>query len=131
MKLKLIRDIQDKDRTLGKLFVNGVRLYYTVEDAVRDEKIYGKTAIPFGVYNVVITMSHRFRKPLPLLENVPGFEGIRIHSGNTELDTDGCIIVGKTRTNSGVGQSRIAMDFLQMDIERALKAGETVTMEIA
>lgn len=88
--------------TVGKLHINGKYLCYTLEDkvreienkAVRDWKVYGETAIPMGIYGLAVTMSPRFKKILPLLLNVPGFEGVRIHTGNTPIETDGCILVG-------------------------------------
>lgn len=110
MNLLLKRQIKTKDFTLGELFIDGVSFCYTVEDMERmpNEKVYGKTAISKGVYKVIINMSNRFKKEMPLLLNVPNFEGIRIHSGNTSEDSLGCIIVGMVRTINGVGMSRIA-----------------------
>lgn len=110
IELLLKRQIRTKDFTLGELFINGESFCMTVEDMERmpNEKVYGKTAIPKGEYKVIINMSNRFKKLMPLLINVPNFEGVRIHSGNTALDTEGCIIVGMTRTLSGVAMSRIA-----------------------
>lgn len=88
--------------TVGKLHINGKCICFTLEDRVREIegvpirewKVYGETAIPMGIYGLAVTMSPRFKKILPLLLNVPGFEGVRIHTGNTSLETDGCILVG-------------------------------------
>jgi len=111
VKLYLERDVKAPTFTLGKLHVNGIRMLYTVEDKVRqvngvpviEWKVKGETAIPTGDYRVIVSMSHRFKKMLPLLLDVPGFEGIRIHPGNTDKDTEGCILVGTHRTKEGVG----------------------------
>jgi len=107
MKASLIveRKIKMPNFTMGELFLNGKKFCNTLEDQIRDlnydgdlsdageVKVYGKTAIPRGTYKVQITMSNRFKKELPLLLNVAGFEGIRIHGGNTVEDTLGCILV--------------------------------------
>lgn len=92
--LRVERRIFTDDVTIGELYINNELFCYTLEDAVRPEKIYGKTAIPKGEYDVIINMSNRFKKLMPLLLKVPNYEGVRIHSGNTHLDTDGCIILG-------------------------------------
>ena len=107
MELTLKRDILADGYTLGLLSVDGKHYCYTVEDMVREGvKIPGKTAIPYGRYKVIVNMSNRFKKLMPLLIDVPGFEGVRIHSGNTAEDTEGCIIVGRIRTEKGVRDSR-------------------------
>lgn len=104
MELTLNRTIKLKDRTIGELSIDGKKFCDTIEDVERlfftagkllGVKIFGKTAIPTGRYEVVMTYSNRFKKVMPLLLNVPQFDGIRIHSGNTAEDTEGCIIVGK------------------------------------
>lgn len=82
MLINVKRDILTPEFTLGTLSVNGHVFCFTCEDAVRDHKILGKTAIPYGEYQVTVTFSNRFQKDMPLLLAVPGFEGIRIHSGN-------------------------------------------------
>tara|TARA_R110000868_G_scaffold106769_3_gene292571 strand:- start:511 stop:810 length:300 start_codon:yes stop_codon:yes gene_type:complete len=91
---------------------------------VEDWKIKGMTAIPRGKYQVVITHSNRFKKPLPLLKNVPGFEGIRIHNGNFHTDTEGCLLIGLGRTESMVTESRAAMEQFMPKLEHALTEGE-------
>lgn len=131
MRLVLNRDVFGDDFTLGQLSLDGERLCYTCEDKVRPEKIYGKTAIPFGAYKVQLTWSNRFQKVLPLLLNVPGFEGIRIHSGNTAADTDGCILVGLERTVNSVLCSRDAMAMLMPLLKDADSKDQDITMEIA
>jgi len=94
--------------------IDGVFECYTLEDVVRPagEKVYGQTAIPPGRYRIQLTMSNRFKTVLPLLENVPNFEGVRIHPGNTAADTDGCILVGQSKTSNSIGGSRAAFDRL-------------------
>ena len=94
MELELKRHTFKPNYTMGKLLVNGKYFCDVIENTVRDlnmdgdlddsgeGKIYGKTAIPYGRYEVKITMSNRFKKELPLLIGVKGFDGIRIHSGN-------------------------------------------------
>lgn len=130
MELELIRDWPKATCTLGKLYKGQQFICYTVEDVIREEKVHGQTAIPAGIYPVVITFSQRFQKRLPLLLNVPNFEGIRIHSGNTVADTEGCILPGLTRTDNGVGDSRRAMDVLFPMLEQAIAAGEKVTIAV-
>ena len=138
MMIAVTREIFSPQFTLGSLRVNGHMFCYTCEDAVRETdepvenwKIKGRTAIPRGTYQVVITMSNRFKKELPLLLSVPGFEGIRIHSGNVAADTEGCLLVGLTRTNEGVGNSRAAMDLLMPELEEAIANGSQITLEIS
>ena len=127
MKLSLIRKSQSEDFTLGELSIDGQFFCYTVEDKVRPvgEKVFGKTAIPAGTYKVIINMSNHFKKEMPLLLNVPGFEGVRIHSGNTAEDSEGCIIIGMVKTENGVGMSRVAFTKMMDKIK-----GKELTIEI-
>lgn len=103
---------------IGKLYIDGVYQCDTIEDTDRglddkmDEKdilkkkIKGETAIPTGVYPVYITWSPKYKKPMPLIDKVKGYSGIRIHSGNTSKDTEGCLIVGKNKEVGKVLESR-------------------------
>ena len=91
---------------------------------------YGKVAIPSGSYKVVVNMSPRFNKRLPLLVNVPGFSGIRIHSGNSVKDTEGCILVGWNRQKGRVLNSRYALTLLMERFDLAAKKGEDVWITI-
>ena len=132
MKLKLYRKFLGNQYTIGKLFVNDEYICDTLEDVVRSEnaKVYGETAIPYGVYEIVLTMSPRFKKVLPLLLDVPHFEGVRIHTGNTEKDTEGCILVGYNKVKGKVINSRIAFDKVMKYLELATINNEKITIEV-
>ena len=107
MKLELKRIAYKETYTIGKLYIDGIYFCDTLEDKVRDIKIKDKTAIPCGTYKVQITYSNRFKKMMPLLLNVPGFEGIRIHNGNSESDTSGCILVGQNKVKGKLVNSKM------------------------
>ena len=130
MKLQVIRTMCGADCTIGELLVDGEHECYTLEDVVRPdgEKIFGKTAIPYGTYSVAITFSHHFQRDLPLLVGVPNFDGVRIHPGNTASDTEGCLLVGKHYTAGAVTESRLAFDTLFTKIRDAISGGEEVTI---
>jgi hypothetical protein len=117
MKLTLKRIALRPTYTIGKLYIDGEYFCDTCEDKVRDtnkngvfdegKKVYGETAIPYGTYKVILSMSNRFKRVLPLLLDVPEFSGIRIHSGNTaEKDSAGCILVGENKQVGKVLNSR-------------------------
>lgn len=99
MELYLHRDTLLAGTTLGKLYINGVYECEVLEDLYRGNapKVPAATCIPNGRYRVRITPSPRFKRDLPLVENVPGFSGIRIHAGNTADDTEGCLLPGRRR----------------------------------
>jgi hypothetical protein len=130
MKLLLKRLHKTDKSTIGELSIDGKFECYTLEDVERKEKVFGKTAIPKGTYEVVMTMSNRFKKRMPLLLNVPGYEGVRIHSGNKPEDTEGCLLLGKTRGVDVIGDSRKAIADFYPKLEAALKVGKvTITIE--
>ena len=138
MKLTLEREASQLTCTPGSLFIDGEFECFTLEDVVRevpgvpvaDWKIKGETAIPVGTYAVRLTMSNRFKKVLPLLIDVPGFEGIRIHPGNTDADTEGCILVGQEQGHESVLKSRLAMQNLMEKLTAATNRGEAIEIEI-
>ena len=127
MTLRLVREPTTDGATFGVLFVDGHYSCFALEDAVREQagqpvsawKVPGQTSIPAGRYRVIVTPSVRFKQPLPLLLDVPGFEGVRIHAGNTIADTEGCILVGADRDASRVLQSRVAFGRLFEQIRTA------------
>jgi len=130
MDLKVLRKELTARSTIGELHVDGAFECYTLEDAVRPVKIKGVTAIPAGVYEVVVNFSQRFQRPLPLLLHVPNFDGVRIHAGNTDADTEGCLLVGRTKSADFIGASRAAFEALFAKIQRAA-AREKIFIEIA
>ncbi len=139
MKLLLEREPSHLTCTLGSLYVNDEFECFTLEDVVREIpgvpverwKIKGKTAIPAGTYKLDLTFSQRFQRMLPILIDVPGFEGVRIHTGNTDADTEGCILVGTQLAGAeSITYSRAAFNALYPKLVDALGAGEVLTIEI-
>lgn len=126
MELKLEREEYTSKSTIGRLFVNGLYECHTLEDKDRmleanGTKIKGITAIPRGRYEVIINYSNRFQQYMPLLLNVPQFEGVRIHSGNTSENTEGCILVGNTKDKDFIGESRLAYQNLMKKLKSVEK----------
>ncbi len=134
MKLRVERLWKKPAYTVGRLFVGGKFFCNTLEDTVRDlsneKKVYGKTAIPYGEYKVVYNWSPKFGRNLPRLLNVPAFEGILIHPGNTADDSAGCILVGRNTEVGRLTESRYTSDKLNVLIEDAQRRGESITIEI-
>lgn len=134
MELKLNRIFLGSSATIGELLVNDKHLCDTLEDRVRPEgeKVYGKTAIPEGAYEMVLSYSPRFKKILPEILNVPNFTGIRIHCGNSSANSSGCILVGTWdgEKEDWVGNSRIAFDELMALLEEATNNKEKVTITV-
>jgi hypothetical protein len=142
MELLLTRKKCGPKATIGSLFIDDQFECYTLEDVVRQVdgqpvsawKIPNVTAIPRGRYQIIITLSQRFGFETPLLLNVEGYTAIRIHHGNTDADTDGCILVGQTMTDENtdfIGSSDAAYAALFPKIQAALQGGEKVFITIA
>lgn len=120
MKLLLERKWLSATCTIGTLSVDGKFFCYTLEDVVRTgAKVAGQTAIPEGTYTVIIDNSARFKRKMPHVLNVPNFEGIRIHSGNTDKDTEGCILVGDAKHDDRISNSRAAFNRLFPLLQKA------------
>lgn len=134
MELKLNRIFLGSSATIGELLVNDKHLCDTLEDRVRPEgeKVYGKTAIPEGTYEVKLTHSPRFKKILPEILNVPNFSGIRIHSLNKAEESEGCIGVGEWngKDTNWISNSRKTFDKLFKLLETANKNKEKITITI-
>lgn len=121
--------------TIGRLFdiskfETETFLCFTCEDVVRTKKIKDITAIFAGLYEIVITLSARFKRKLPLLLNVPEFDGVRIHPGNTAENTEGCILLGEGTDGTAVSGSQVACSRVQKMIEDAIASGGKVYIEI-
>lgn len=121
------------ETTLGQLFVDGSYECRTLEDAIRDHKIHGITAIPAGVYKVSLESSPRFGPGTITINGVPDFTGVRIHGGNTAADTEGCVIVGDrvdSDTSISGGTLRGVLKRLKAKIQAALQDGQECWIEI-
>lgn len=130
---------KDEDVTIGAITIDGDFACWSLEDPVREVpgqpvstwKIHGKTAIPAGRYKVIIDMSARFKRLLPLLIDVPGYSGVRIHAGNTAADTEGCILVGNELLAKSLARSQLALAPLMTKLSEAQNKGEPIWLEIA
>ena len=148
MDIILKRDTFTSKSTEGEIIIGGLHECYVLEDTDRglkdtmsiDEinklKVHGETCIPYGVYKIVVTKSERFSMLrghdvyLPLLLNVKGYEGIRIHTGNKPADTHGCLLPAKNKLLDYVTESTEAFTKLNDKINQAIKRGEIVTITI-
>lgn len=141
MELRVERLWPRENYTIGRLYVNNEFFSNTLEDKIIDKdksgafdngekKVYGESAIPYGKYKVIYNWSPKFGRNLPRLLDVPHFEGILIHSGNTAKDSAGCILVGKNTSKGMLSESRYTSDKLNEIIDAAQKRGEEITIEI-
>jgi len=150
MKITVKREFFSDTETLGTMFINDKFFCYTLEDydrklkqnqsstEIAHKKIYGKTAIASGDYRVILSISNRFKRLMPEVLNVKGFSGIRIHGGNTHLNTDGCILVAKNRYLDKVSPFGKIKNWIQgtmegqltRTIQKAISANEIVTLSI-
>lgn len=131
MRLTVIRIANRPTYCIGKLYIDGKYFCDTLEDVDRglddamDEqtikklKVKGETAIPTGIYQVLLTYSPKYKRIMPLINNVKGYSGIRIHSGNTDKDTEGCLLVGKNKEVGKVLESRITYNALFKRLQQA------------
>ena len=126
MKIVVVRDTFTENSTIGKMLIDGAFFCYTLEDTIRDVKVHGETAIPYGTYKVIVNMSNRFKRLMPLLIDVKGFEGVRIHNGNTKEHTHGCILVGATKSKDFIGDSKVTFNKLMTK----LNGVKDITLEI-
>lgn len=143
LKLRLERYYLGPNDTLSNLYIEypdrKELVCQVVEDKVRNalgtpddmfDKVYGKTAIPYGTYQVIMSYSNRFKKQLPELLDVPNFSGVRIHSGNTHEDTEGCLIVGNnpkpSDTKSWVYNSKVTLSKVIEIIQTGLEKGKVI-----
>lgn len=142
MKLRLERRYLGPLYTIGSLFINGLYFCDTIEDKVRDfnkdgdlldpgeDKVYGETAIPYGKYDVELSMSPKFKRLLPMVLNVRHFTGIRIHRGNTAKDSHGCILPGENKVRGKVINSTPYEKEIVKLMKEATKRGEPIDIQI-
>lgn len=124
MEILIKRLYKKSEYTIGKMYLDGVYFCDTVEDCdrglsqimsettIKQKKLYGKTAIPTGRYKVTLTYSQKFKKTLPLINDVKGFAGIRIHNGVNADSSLGCVIVGENKIKGGVINSKVTLERL-------------------
>jgi hypothetical protein len=140
MEWTLRREPTAEHGTFGALYIGAGFECYTLEDPVRadpvpetaanEAKIPGRTAIPPGRYEIVLTWSPKFQRVMPELKGVPGYTGVRIHPGNSHRDTAGCILPGKSRLEARLGYSQEAFNALFAKLSDTLAAGERVWISI-
>lgn len=132
MLITLRRHWFTEESTIGLFEVDKTKFCFSLEDTVRADgvKIPGKTAIPAGEYVVTIDNSQRFLQPMPHILNVPFFEGVRIHSGNSAVDTEGCILLGYQKGANTVWESKKAFNDFFALLGEAVKRQEIICLDI-
>lgn len=141
MELVLLRQPHAEGTTLGRLYIDGQFVCDTLEDPPQDEKIMHKTRIPYGTYNITLRtvggFHERYLKRFPdfhkgmlWLRNVPNFEYILIHIGNTADDSSGCILVGQRYNQTTIVNSTSTYERVYKIVLEAIEAGEKVTIQI-
>lgn len=135
MEITINRIARRPGYTIGRMTIDGRYFCDTLEPQWRNyqlgaKKVPGKSAIPEGRYRVLVTWSPRFGRWLPLLVGVPRFEGVRIHSGNTQADTQGCILVGRNTQVGRVCDSRMWMNTLMAWIRHAERSEEQIWITV-
>lgn len=110
--------------TISELFIENEYQCLVLEDPVRPVKIPKETAIPYGIYEIVLSYSDKFDQLLPLLLNVPNFQGIRIHCGNKPADTEGCPLLGTSKDSDWISESRKAFNLVFPKIQTAMNIGK-------
>lgn len=138
MKIEVIRQEFTDTSTIGEMYIDGKFFAYTLEDIdrgltqdmpieeVKRIKVMHKTAIPYGTYKVIVSQSMRLKRVLPLLLNVPGFEGIRIHKGNNSDASSGCILVGSSKAKNFIGNTTVK----ELQLVELLKDQKDITITI-
>jgi hypothetical protein len=111
MEIRVVRDEFTSQSTTSRVFVNGEQMFYGLEPAKRDPP-YKPRAIPVGTYEVRNIYSDKHKRIVPHVVNVPGFQEIEIHIGNYPHDTEGCLLIGRTRSKDFVAGSAEAFDEL-------------------
>lgn len=134
----MFRETSQGGATMSRLFLGLDYICDVLEDEVREIpgvpvsewKIKGATAIPAGTYEIILRQSGRFGPDTMTLMNVPGYEYIRIHGGNSSADTEGCLLPGVRNSLVTVDHSRVNLAKLKAIVLPAIKAGQMVELEI-